>query len=887
MKGLLAISLCVGLSAVASAEINETADWQRRIDAVSAAGGGCVVVPAGTHVVASLELKSGVTLELSDGATLLASTNRADYLRIENNWKKLAVLYACGATNIAVVGSGRMDGRGDALGYSEEGPGRWRMIHFRDCTGVTVENIRIENSNYWTTFYERCRKVVLRGLVIRSQTNLNNDGIDLEVSDALVENCDIDTDDDAVCFKSHTPTFVNERVEVRNCRISSHCNCIKFGTATHGIFRDIDVHDCTLLTRGTPGRRDWTRWPGVDTYDWAISGIAIEMVDGGQMERVKVRNIDVKDGVMCPVFIRHGTRRPTAPSIPGGVTFLRDVLVENVRWTSDVAASAARLPISITGVPGHPVENVTLRNVSVPFVPAGRPGDEKRVLPENERAYPEAMMFGRYPVWGLYARHVRGLKLEAVDLRMTGGEDLRPKTFFEDVRQDGSASETNPCDLRFVRVASRRFVLDNERPFEPTSLPTSSVARLAARGLRAAGGFCPAAHYRVRVTGPAAAIVFADAEGNEKLRFDAPQDVAPPYDFSVLVTGRHKPAAFVTKGGETSLAFVGAWPADEDPRRRENLENWRFCVAGACESAQMSLSAGVGQADVRFVTRGRENALYVEDGRLFFTFSARAYGSYQAVASFDPVRFDVRLEGVILFDYGDGLLRNDLAAHLFYDDVAGEWRAYVSNFSTGSDALAGRAPGGVNVAWSAECPLRGLHVMRAKSLGLDGMNEDPCVTWDSESKKWRLLVSRFPEKGEQHPRIRAQMLESNAWDGPFVPLTDCVAHDSTGTTIQLMNGRRYCFSGSAEQKLFVYSYPDLKELGSLLLDIPPWGAESPNGHVWPCFGELPEGFPFRHVLLTMDRRNFPGMPIPNWTYGGLVFYVAKMKSAVTRNQGAD
>ena len=37
---------------------------------------------------------------------------------------------------------------------------------------------------------------------------------------------------------------------------------------------------------------------------------------------------------------------------------------------------------------------------------------------------------------------------------------------------------------------------------------------------------------------------------------------------------------------------------------------------------------------------------------------------------------------------------------------------------------------------------------------------------------------------------------------------------------------------------------------------------------------MPTGFPFRYVMLTMDRQNFPGMPNPNWTYGGMYFYVA-------------
>ena len=419
----------------------ETPAWpalQKAIDEMSAAGGGTVVVPKGRYLVAMVRLKNDVTIQLEKDAVLLASTNHLDYDPAPQTRNWLAVLRADGVRNIAVVGKGMIDGRGDACGYHEEGPNRWRLIHFKECTDVRVEGIRLVNSNYWTSFYECCRGVTLRNLTIRSQTNFNNDGIDLEVADALVEDCDIDTDDDALCFKSHTPTFVNEHVEVRNCRISSHCNCIKFGTATHGIFRDIDVHDCTLLTRYTPGRRDWRCWPGVENFDWAISGIALEMVDGGQMERVKVRNINVLGGVMCPIFIRLGARGKPSGAIPGGVSFLRDVLVENVHWANDDAVSAARLPVSITGIPGHPVENVTLRNVSVPFVPAAKPGDEKRVLLEKERDYPEAMMFGRYPVWGLYARHVHGLKLEAVSLRMVSGNDPRPKTCFQDVTKWGA-----------------------------------------------------------------------------------------------------------------------------------------------------------------------------------------------------------------------------------------------------------------------------------------------------------------------------------------------------------------------------------------------------------------------------------------------------------------
>ena len=433
----------------------------------------------------------------------------------------------------------------------------------------------------------------------------------------------------------------------------------------------------------------------------------------------------------------------------------------------------------------------------------------------------------------------------------------------------------DPTSLEFARIASRRFMLDNELTL-CEYLPEKTVARtvqhpVLTNGLVVAGGYWPAAHYRAHVTSLPAEIAFATKDGAVRMRFPAegPDLPQPPFDFSVLLTGRHRSATFVTKDGETRLLGTHALPAGINPRLKENLGKWKFCVGGGVSRARASLSAGIGQADVRFVTAGRDNRLYMEGNRAFFTFSARAFGAYQAVASFDPSLFDVRLEGVILFDYGDGELRNDLASHLFYDDAEGFWKGYASNFSTGTDALGKRAEGGINAVWSERNPLHGLVVMRAKSLGLSGMYEDPCVTWDEEAKRWSLLVSEFTPGG-----IRASMLQSRTWDGTFVNVAAPVKQDSTGTTITRIGGVRYCLSGSADRACYVYSYPDLKMRGRLHFDFPPWDRTCPNGRVWPCVAELPSGYPFRYVMLTMDRANFPGMPKPNWTYGGLCYYGA-------------
>lgn len=416
-----------------------------------------------------------------------------------------------------------------------------------------------------------------------------------------------------------------------------------------------------------------------------------------------------------------------------------------------------------------------------------------------------------------------------------------------------------PQDIAFERVWKDRFAFNAEVDFPPDVT------------------FLPSGHYAAKVTSLPAELRIEDSSGQVCARFAAPTNVAPPFTMHLALCCGHKPAVFSAKDGVTRFAYIASWPKGFDPRPKANMTALRVCGAGGAGEVKATLSAGIGQADVRFVTRGRENALYLEGTRAFFTFSARFFASVLGIASVDIANpaSGVRFEGHILFDYGDGRLRNDLAAHLFFDDVSGEWRAWTSNFSTtgdggGKKGLSGRAEGGLNAAWTKECPLRGFHVMRAKSLGLTGMNEDPSGIWDPDARKWRLFVSAFTSKG-----IRAQMYESDRWDGGFTALTDAVPENSTGTTIAWMNGTRYCLAGSVDRAYYVYSYPKLEKLGKIKLSPEPWGDLKgwPHGRGWPAFLEMPKDIPHRYLFLTMDRINFPGMPRPNWTYGELSLYV--------------
>ncbi|MDD4721096.1 MAG: hypothetical protein PHQ88_09640, partial [Bacteroides sp.] len=64
---------------------------------------------------------------------------------------------------------------------------------------------------------------------------------------------------------------------------------------------------------------------------------------------------------------------------------------------------------------------------------------------------------------------------------------------------------------------------------------------------------------------------------------------------------------------------------------------------------------------------------------------------------------------------------------------------------------------------------------------------------------------------------------------------------------------------------------ELQELGELNLDLQPhW--PKPAGRIWASLVPLPNGYPYKYILLTMDRPNFPGIKEKNWTYGALYFF---------------
>lgn len=390
--------------------------FRKAILQASAAGGGVVLVPAGTFVSGTIELKSNVTLRISPGGILKGSPSMDDY-------PVRHLILAKGARNVAIDGGGIIDGNGEAFWdmtstrpyYPPLAKRPSPLIEFADCRDVRVQDVIVRNAPGWTIHPLRCDGVRIRGVAIYNhQRGRNTDGIDIDASrNAAIADCYIEGGDDAIVIKAPVRPGAEpqpaENITVTNCTVSSTSNCIKLGTESRGGFRNIAITNCTMFRPAS-----YFRAP--------ISGIAIEMVDGGVLEGVAVSNITMRD-VGTPIFIRLGNRG-RGMEIPN-TGILRNVSISNL------IASGGLIASSITGLPGHPVTGVSLSGINITMT-GGRKEPVGLDVDEKPEAYPEAWMFGALPAYGLYARHVDGLAIRNFRLKWDR-DDVRPAAVFDDV----------------------------------------------------------------------------------------------------------------------------------------------------------------------------------------------------------------------------------------------------------------------------------------------------------------------------------------------------------------------------------------------------------------------------------------------------------------------
>ncbi|MDR6562315.1 MULTISPECIES: glycosyl hydrolase family 28 protein [unclassified Arcicella] len=422
---------------------------QSAIDKCHSQGGGEVVVPAGRFFTGTVLLKTNVYLKLSAGAVLQGSYNPADYPEynilaakkygtITHNGLYVetmkALVIADNAHHIGILGEGTLKGAGEAhvfqLGINKDG--KPKNIFFMGCKDVILKDFDVLNAAQVCISISGCERVLIDGIYLRTLVNFNNDGLDIDANDTTISNCIIDSEDDALCFKSEYLDKFCENITVTNCVLYTPCNGIKLGTGSRTGFRNISVNNCVIKKPSVNQYRRWTLPTGV-VYQHDIqsvnTGIVIQGVDGGIVENISFSDIVMTD-VLSPIFIRVGKRFLNSDGKP---SIMRHLNIKNIR-----AESRSIIPSIIAGLEESPVEDVRLSNISI-VVPIGVSSDFLKtfpaIVPEDTKGYPEnRSTFGlKIPASAFYIRHAKGIVLNDISVKCVENE-VRPAFYMDDAK---------------------------------------------------------------------------------------------------------------------------------------------------------------------------------------------------------------------------------------------------------------------------------------------------------------------------------------------------------------------------------------------------------------------------------------------------------------------
>jgi polygalacturonase len=359
----------------------ETAAINRAISACAKAGGGTVYLPPGHYLSGTITLQSHVTLDIENGATLLASQNPADYPLQPDVWgtpsKVFApLIYANGAHNITLTGRGTINGQGAIwwhwldLSSSRKGMprpqnaadrahaqlvatySRPQLIRLVRCQDVAIENLNLENSPEWNIHPLFCQDVRVDGVTITAPPKSHNtDGINPEsCRNVRIANCRINNGDDCITLKSGKDEpgrrmgIPDENITITNCVMLHGHGGVTIGSEMSGGVHNVAVTNCV--------------------FNGTDAGIRIksERGRGGVVSGLTYSNIVMQD-VPQPIIITTFYMGKDTPSqifpVNAGTPRFHDILI------SDITIRGAKNAGSVTGLRELPIQDITFTNVHI------------------------------------------------------------------------------------------------------------------------------------------------------------------------------------------------------------------------------------------------------------------------------------------------------------------------------------------------------------------------------------------------------------------------------------------------------------------------------------------------------------------------------------------
>jgi len=341
----------------------DTEALQRAIDAC-AEKKGTVRLTAGTYLSAPIVLKSGTTLKLDKGATLLGSQEMKDYpAKTEFREPGLqALVSATNATDVTITGEGTIDGAGEpwwAVARTVKNAGvmgndhpRPRLVVFDHCKHVLVEGVTIQNSPMWQLVPYYCDDVIIRNVkILAPARSPNTDAIDpFSSSHVVIEHVLADVGDDDVAIKSGAigsagPDDPSTDIVIRDCTFL-HGHGLSVGSEIAGGARNIVAERISFDGTDNGIRVKANRDRGNDVGNLVFRDITMK----------NVKNAVIVSEYYPKVLPPEGE---TAQAVTRLTPHFHDIVIENVTATGIENAGA------IVGLPEAPVKNIVLKNVKI------------------------------------------------------------------------------------------------------------------------------------------------------------------------------------------------------------------------------------------------------------------------------------------------------------------------------------------------------------------------------------------------------------------------------------------------------------------------------------------------------------------------------------------
>lgn len=405
----------------------DTKAVQAAIDMCTKEGGGKVIIPGGKNVVVgTIFLKDFVTLYIENGGVLLGSPDIADYptgthkntYKNETHMDK-CLIFANEAKSFAIDGYGTIDGNGYTKNFNGK-TGRPMLIRFLNCNNIHLRNVTIQNPAAWTSAWLYCNEIVVDGIKIHSRSNNNGDGLDFDgCTNVRVSNCSFDNSDDSICLQTSNPDKPCKDIVISNCIFETKWGGMRIGLASRGDFDRVCVTNCTFK-------------------NIKDSGLKIQMNEGGEMKNMSFTNL-VMSNVPRPIFMtfcqqRAGVDTPMemAPMKSMHNFIFSNIIVDN----SELDKNSA---FFITGLPGHDIGNIILKDIQFTVSGGGTKEDaDKKEIKEYtldvlKEWWPEFSLVGTLPASGFYLRHVKGLTVDNVHI-FTVAADARKPVIMSDVK---------------------------------------------------------------------------------------------------------------------------------------------------------------------------------------------------------------------------------------------------------------------------------------------------------------------------------------------------------------------------------------------------------------------------------------------------------------------